>query len=500
VTATDYAVLALYAGLVLGLGLATARGHQRPSDFALGSRAMPTWAVLLSMVATELSAATFIGVPQAAFAGDWSYLQLAFGALLGKLVVALWVVPRYYRLRVVTVYGFLERRFGPRSRRSGALVFVAGRVLASGVRLFVASLAFATVAGVDLDTAIVVTGLAAGTYTLVGGIRAVIWTDVLQAGVFVLGAGALLYTLASLVPGGLANVFEWASEAGRSRVFHTSPWFAWQDGRAFGMALIGGFFLTLATHTTDHDMVQRLLTTRDSASAGRALVGSALLNFPMTLLFLGIGTGLAFHYLQGGGPEDGRQVLPWFALNELPAGLRGLVFAGLFAAAMSSLDSAVCAITTTIVSDLESVFGRAGDDRSLVVRTRWVSAGVCLALIATAIGMGHYERALAAAGDGFHLVELALSAMTILYGGLLGVFGVGLLSRSRGTEASLGLGLSLGCAAGLALFLHPILLGRVVIAWTLWIPISASVAFLVTAARAPEPDTLGREAPASSEP
>ncbi|MGY8805332.1 MAG: sodium:solute symporter family transporter, partial [bacterium] len=165
----DYVVLAAYAALVLWIGLYSARKHASSADLLLGQRAVPGWAVLLSMVATELSAATFIGVPVAAYSGNWSYLQLAFGSLLGKLVLARMVIPLYHRLKVVTVYGFLETSFGPTTRRAASIAFAAGRMLASGVRLFIAALAFSVVSGQSVEVTIVACGVLATAYTRVGG-------------------------------------------------------------------------------------------------------------------------------------------------------------------------------------------------------------------------------------------------------------------------------------------------------------------------------------------
>ncbi len=481
--ALDWAAIAFYAGTVLWIGLRAARGAADPH---LAGRDMPGWAVLLSLTATELSAATFIGVPHASYRGDWSYLQLAFGALLGKAVLAWHVVPLYHRLRVVTVYGYLEERYGPRSRRVAALCFVAGRTLASGVRLFIAALAFSAVTGWSVEATIVVCGVVAGGYTLAGGIRAVIWTDTFQAGIFVLSALAIATALTASA-GGISELLGWATGAERTRVIHLEPLLSLASSKPLLVGILGGFFLTLATHSTDHDMVQRLLTTRDGHSGSRALAWSALINFPMTLLFLFIGTGLALFYTSEPGYDisDGNRIVAIFALHELPAGLRGLLFSGLFAAAMSSLDSAICAISTTWVVDISP---RAQSAAQALRRTRWTSGVFCLALMGAAVGMSLYERALSgAAGPGLSLVELALSAMTILYGGLLGVFGLGFVSRTRGNDASAIAGLAAGGLTGLLLFLHPLLLGETWIAWTWWVPIGATVSLAVAASSSRTP-------------
>jgi Na+/proline symporter len=479
----DYIVIALYAGLVLGIGLWAARGRTAPQDLLLGRRTVPGWAVLLSMIATELSAATFIGVPVAAYSGNWSYLQLAFGSLLGKLVLARWVIPLYHRLGVVTVYGFLESSFGPQTRRAAAAAFAAGRILASGVRLFIAALAFSLVSDQSLETTIVACGVLAIGYTRIGGIRSVIWTDALQGAVFVLAACALLWSVTN-VDGGITAVFDWGAARGKTTIFQWTPLFTLSTSLGFGTALIGGFFLTLATHATDHDMVQRLLTTRTGGAGGRALAGSGLLNFPLTLMFLFVGTGIAHQYtsLPAYDITATDQILPTFALHELPAGARGLVFAGLLAAAMSSLDSAICAIATSWVIDIAAEASDADDEPRLARRLRRTSTFTGLWLIAAALVMASYHESLRANASLPNLVEFALSSMSILYGGLLGVFARGLLQRRRGSDHAAVLGLVVGSVIGLALFLHPVIFGATLIAWTYWIPIAASCSFAISCA------------------
>ena len=472
----DHVVVVLYGAAVLWIGLRAGRASRTSDELLLAGRNLPAWAAFGSLVATELSAATFLGVPHAAYRGDWTYLELAFGALAGKLLLAAFVIPRYHALGIATVYGFVEDRYGPLARRSAALCFVVGRVVASGARLFIAALAVSVVLGVDSRLAIVALGVVAGLYTAFGGLRAVVATDLLQGAVLLLAAAGSLAVLGSAIPGGWSEILGWASEAERTRVFVLDPLFASDSARPFGVAFVGGAVLTLATHATDHDMVQRLLATRDGRAGGRALAGSALANFPVTLLFLLLGTGLARFYADGAAYDvsDTARIVPLFALHELPAGLRGLLFAGLFAAAMSSLDSAICAIAATWVVDVAR--GPASGP-ALAVRIRWVSAGACALLVVAAAGIAAYHAALESApGPGaLSLVELALSSMTVLYGGLLAVFAVGWASREpRGDRPGL-VGLAVGAGVGLALFLHPIFAGRVVVAWPWWIPISSLI-------------------------
>lgn len=490
--AIDALALAIYAGAVLWIGLRVGGSRSDSADLQLAGRDLPAWAVLASLVATELSAATFIGVPAAAYAGDWSYLQFAIGALIGKLVVAALVIPLFYRLGIVTVYGLLAERFGPHTHRAAAACFIGGRILASGVRLFIAALAFAAVTGWSLEAAIIVCGLLAGAYTIRGGLRAVVWTDTLQAGVFLFAAAAILWILLgpdSLATGtgdarGISALTSWAETGQRMRIFHLDPLFSLASARPLGVGIAGGFFLTLATHSTDHDMVQRLLAARTGAAGSWALAASALLNFPLTLLFLMLGTAIAHAHSVAPPPYevgDGSRILPLFALHQLPSGVRGLAFAGLFAAAMSSLDSAICAIATTWSVDLAAP---ARSDADAVRRMRRASAVVCGLLIVAALAMSAYHRALAtatAAAPALSLVEFALSSMTVLYGGLLGVFAWAIVRRESSADTAGIAGLMAGSGVGLLLFLHPIALGHSYIAWPWWIPLGAACALATTA-------------------
>ena len=484
----DLSILAAYAVFLIFIGMRSARGHQSADQFTLGGHQIPTWAVLCSMIATELSAATFIGVPQGAYAGDWSYLQLAVGSLIAKIWVARHVIPRYHARGIVTVYGFLTERYGESAGRAAAASFVVGRILASGARLFIAALAFSVMTEFSMSASIVLAGALAAAYTLAGGIRSVIYTDVLQGGVFLLAAAALLVTVLTIAPGGADGIWNWAQTHSRTQITHWEPFLSLSQSNAMGAALIGAFFLTLATHSTDHDMVQRLLTTRDGASGGRALLGSAWINFPMTLIFLMIGTGIAFIYSTdpSAPAADSTRILPLFAIHHLPTGVRGLVFAGLFAAAMSSLDSAICAIATTWVTDIRPRHNQGAPPSP--GQLRWASAGISIVLVAAALGMATYHETLIAHPNAPNLVEFALGTMSILYGGLLGIFGVAFLTRNRGSQSSALAGLAVGTTSGLILFLHPLLLQGVWLAWTWWIPISATLAFAVTAAR-PRPSS-----------
>lgn len=474
--AADWLVIAGYAGLVLWIGLRVARSDPgRVTTFTVANRAMPTWVATGSLLATELSAATFLGVPHAGFTGDWSYLQLLVGALIGRIIVAYAMIRRYAALELVTVYQVFGQRVGPSSRRLAAALFLLGRLLASGVRLYLAGLAFSVATGLPLSGSILVAGLVAGIYTGSGGIRSVMWTDILQAGLFIVAAVACVWVALPLTGLDLAELYTVATQAGKTTIVQT-PIF--ESSRSLGPALIGGLFLALAAQGTDQDLVQRLLTTKNRSGGAIAVVASGVLTIPLAVIFLLLGTCLWALYTAGMGLEPGvaavaddQRVVAQFAATLMPVGLRGLVFAGLFAAAMSSLDSAIHALATTWITDI-------APGKSPPKRLRRVTGTCTAALIATALGFIWYQQVISATSE-LNLVELALSAMSVIYGGLLGGVCVALFGRTRGSDRSCVAGMALGSLAGVLLFLQPLVLGEVAIPWTYWIPLTATLTIAI---------------------
>jgi len=484
-TPVDLLVICGYLLLVLIVGLRASGRSESTPDLLLAGRSISTRAVLFSLLATELSAATFISVPQFAYQRhSWAYLQFGLGALLAKIVLSRSLIPLYHRLGVKTVYGLIAKSFGGGAQRSTAVAFVVGRILASGVRLYIAAIAFSAVTHFSTGTSILICTAIAGTYSLVGGIRSVIATDAVQAVVFIGGALAMIWVAVGMIPGGAAQFFDWSGQQDAMQIFFWSgtstaegvsflP--AWlSEAMIFPAALIGGFFLTMATHGTDHDMVQRLLSARDDRSAGRALVASGIINLPVTALFLMVGSAIACNWNLTP-PDfaiDPDRVVPTFALQQLPSGLLGLVLAGLLAAAMSSLDSAICAISAAWTVD---VLQR--ESRDSVKTMRIVSLVVTVLLAISAGGFALLmEKQWAAADD---LISLALSSMTIIYGALLGVFLCAAFLPGRGSSGSSKVALLCGSSVGALLFLQKAIFGSVIIAWPWWIVITTPLTVLI---------------------
>jgi SSS family solute:Na+ symporter len=483
-SALDILPITVYALIVLGIGLATTR-RGGEEDYLLGGRRIPAPAVLLSLVATELSAATYIGVPESAYGAlAWTYLQFGVGSILARLVLGIWVIPLYHRRGVRTVYEFIGQRYGPSARLATAWIFLVGRLFASSVRLFIAGTAFALVSGLSLEVAVLGCGGIAAIYAVSGGIRAVIWTDAFQGLVLLCGAGAILAAITAQAPGGAAALLEWTRDQDAARLLQLEL-----DGGLRGLlasssfvvsAVAGGFFLTLATHSTDHDMVQRLLTTRTGRAGGAALVSSGFVNIPVVVLFLSVGTGLAaLHALEGGG-AGGQDLVASFVRDRMEDPWRGLVVAGLFAAAMSSLDSAICAIGATWTVDIAvaSSSRDASSEAGTSSRARRGNVVIAALLVGGAIGFSVHQSE--HAEQGLSLVEVALSSMGIVYGALLGLFAMALLSR-RGRGAGAVAGLCVGGALGVLLFLQQTIWDQVWVAWVWRIPICALVTMVVIA-------------------
>ncbi|MEZ6194954.1 MAG: sodium:solute symporter [Planctomycetota bacterium] len=458
----DWTVLGVYLVVVAAIGLRAARGQKGTEDFFLGGHRIPWWAAGLSIIATETSALTFIGAPVQSLKGDWTYLQLALGSVAARFLVAGLLIGAYYRARVVTVYDFLHDRFGVLSRGAASLLFFVGRSLGSGVRLYGAAIALVVVTGIDFPLAILLITAVAVAYTVLGGIRSVIWTDIVQGAVLVGGALLALGFLVSEI--GVGEGFRTLSEAvtpnggAKLRVFDFSmnP----RDAYTFWAGLIGITFLTMATHGTDQDMVQRALTCRGEAGGRRSMWLSAALAFPIVVIFLAIGSALWLHFGGEAGvaaeaealarragesnPQKGYDyVFPAYVMESLPAGVRGLIVAAIFAAAMSSLDSAIAALSATAVNSVwRPYFAPRADEAAALRASRVLAVVFGLVLTGIAVLVWRGESA-GSAREGFGVLMLGLKVLTWIFPPLLGVFLVGVLTR-RGRDGGNVLALAVG--------------------------------------------------------
>ena len=427
-TYVDWLIITFYFCAVLLLGLRAGRGQTDDTDYYLAGRSQSWQAVAASTWATKLSALTFIGVPGAAIAADFAYVQLWFGSFLAAYVVAVLFMPEFYRHRVFTVYEYLGIRLGPASRLGGTLVFIISRCLASGVRLAGCAIAVSVFFDLSLLSAIALIATVAAIYVLCGGLKAVIWTDALQLLLFLAGAAIALIYIAMQLPGGFAQIWDSGQAASKFRVFNFDLDLA--DGTTFWMGNLFAFFLGLAVGAADQDIAQRALSCRNSAQAKIALISAGAADLISTLLFLSVGVAV-FAFYQAY-PQDGVTALlaesrydyifPHFIRHELPAGLRGLLVAALFAAAMSSLDSALSGLASSAHFDLN--LGRFLTRRADQARTsephsgqpqagsRFLVVGFAVLLAAIAAVLGSQPS----------ILWFGLKIMGYTYGGLLGLF------------------------------------------------------------------------------
>ncbi len=390
-----------------------ARRQRNATDYFLGARDLPAWAILLSIVATETSAVTVISMPGIGARGDLTFLQLAFGYLIGRIGVAVWLLPGYFRGEQETAYARLETRFGVNTRRLTSTVFLVTRFLGDAVRVFASAIPLALVTGWSIPLSIAAMGIVTMIYTWFGGFRAVVWTDVLQLTIYVAGGVGALF-IAWHLAGGADVALGLAARAGKLRII--DPVFNVTRTYTLIGGVLGGAMLSAASHGTDQLIVQRLLATRSLHDARRALVGSGVAVILQFALFLLVGSAI---WAAGFAPAttSSDQIFPLFVLQHLPTGLAGLVIAGILAAAMGTHSSAINSLASSATYDLYSGFTGRTDQTHLLRIGRMFSAVWALALIGGAMFFFVY-----ATGSDTPVVVVALSIASVTYGALLGTY------------------------------------------------------------------------------
>lgn len=441
--ALDLVIVFGYLAGVVAAGAFFARRQKTTAQYFLGGRHVPWWAISASIVATETSTITFISVPGILYRkeGDFGFLQLVFGYLLGRVVISVLLIPSYFRRELLTVYELLQTRFGSAVKALAAGLFVTMRTVADGVRLLLTAFVLAAVyaafsGGAGVETAVVASILVLGVvmilFTFYGGMEAVIWIEVVQLGIYVTGAIAAAVVLLEKIPGGWAATRALGEAYGKFRLFH----FEWDLTKPFTFwaGVIGGCFLTMSTHGTDQYLVQRYLCTDRPARAKAALLTSGIVVFAQFTGFLLIGLLLFAFYrpFEHGWALAGDRVFPDFITRHLPSGISGLVVAAIFAAAMSS---SLNSISATAVSDLYRPLVPGREDRHYLAVSRWLTVAAGAAQIGVALAIRHQTRS---------ALDAALSVASILNGPVLGVFLLGAFSRRAGTAAAFA-----GMAAGL---------------------------------------------------
>jgi len=431
----DYLVIGGYLLAITVFGSQFARFQKTTRDYFLTGRSVPWWAICFTIVATETSTLTFIGVPAMAYAGNMTFLQLVFGYVIGRVLVSLLFIPAYFRGELFTSYELLQRRFGPRVKNLSAFIFLVTRALADGIRLFATALVISVVTHVPVTWAVIVLGTAMIIYTVRGGAAAVIWTDVVQLFVYIAGALVVFVSLLALIPGGWHEVLRAGSAAGKFRVFDlrvtlSQPYTLWAG-------VIGGIALTLSTHGTDQFLVQRLLAARSAREASRGLVLSGIVVLLQFVLFLVIGIMLFTYYQQVPLPRTlarNDEVLPTFVVTALSHGAAGFIVAAIVAAALSPSINAMAA--TTVNDFYAKYFRRNADERTLMRVSRIWTIIWGVVQIAIAVGAQWMQRSVLDAG---------LAVLSYASGAVLGAFLLGTLAPAA-TEAATFAGMLAGLA------------------------------------------------------
>ena len=459
---TDYAVIGGYLLAITLFGSWFARFQKTTKDYFLTDRSVPWWAICFTIVATETSTLTFIGVPALAYGGNLTFLQLALGYVVGRLLVSALFIPAYFRGDLFTSYELLQRRFGAPVKSTGAAIFLLTRSLADGIRLFATALVIAVVTQVPVSVTVVVLGLAMIIYTVRGGVSAVIWTDVVQMFVYLAGAVVVLMALIARVPGGFAGVMAAAAAANKLVVLdlRTDPHVVY----TFWAGLVGGVALTLATHGTDQYLVQRLLSARSARQASTGLVLSGFVVFAQFVLFLFIGLCLFAFYQGAPGPPAGSrndEILPFFIVSSLVGGPAGFIVAAIVAAALSPSLNAMAATT---VNDFYKPYVDPGADEAKLMR---VSRRATIAW-----GVVQLVVALGAQGMDRSVLDAGLAVLSLASGPVLGAFLLGVLTKTVEGRATM-----VGMVAGAGVLLGLWWTGAV--AWTWYAFIGATVTVLV---------------------
>ena len=475
----DLALVAVYLiGITLfGLRFRSGKGPNARTlkSYFLADRTIPWWAIALSIVSAETSTLTIISIPGVAFAGDFGFLQIVIGYMIGRVVVAMIFLPKYFQGEMLTAYQLIDRRFGNALHKVTAGLFLLTRAAAEGVRVFAVSIVVGIAIGTrDVLSIAIISGLTL-LYTFEGGMAAVIWTDVVQMAIYIGGTVVAIGTLGTHVPGGWGQIHQVAAAAGKFRLFHFA--FNLTQSYTFWAGVLGGTFLTMASHGTDQLMVQRMLAAKNLRESRIALLSSGVVIFVQFTLFLLIGAGLYVFY--GSHPAafaSADRIFPTFIVREMPIGIAGLLVAAILAAAMSNLSAALNSLSSTTVVDFYMGWRPQADDRERMMISRASTVVWALVLFSVAV------YSVFAGGKG-HMVEVGLSIASVAYGALLGVFLLGTLTRYA-TQAGAIVGMVCGFALNLLLWLHPrpIAVGPVTIphiAFTWYALIGSVVTFAV---------------------
>jgi SSS family solute:Na+ symporter len=437
----DLAIVIAYLLGVTLLGLRFREQQRDVKDYFLGGRTAPWWALAFSIVATETSTLTIIGTPAIAYAGNLTFLQLVFGYIVGRILISIVLLPGYFRGEFLTAYALIEKRFGTRMRSVAALTFLVTRTLAEGVRVSAIALVVSVALGTSERFAVFIVIALTIFYTFEGGMKAVIWTDVAQFLLYLAGSLITLVLLLHRIPAGWNEVVRVAAQNGHKLQFLDFSW-SLATKYTFWSGVIGGAFLTMATHGTDQTIVQRLLAARNQRDSRRAILASGFIVLFQFTIFLLIGVMLfvfAQHapLLATGDRTD--RILPLFVVREMPVGLAGILLASILAVAMSNASGSLNSLAASSVMDLQAFRGRTTDPAKFLKISRrmtlvWGSVLIVFGLVKWG-----------------PLLEAGLTVLSLPFGSLLGLFLLGTLDSRANSNGSLA-GMFAGLATVLAVY------------------------------------------------
>lgn len=468
----DLLIVAAYLAGITLFGLRFRKRQRTMRDYFLADRDIPWWAIALSIVAAETSTLTIISIPGLAYDSNLTFLQLVMGYVIGRVIISFVLLPQYFRGELYTAYQLIERRFGPTLRTVTAGLFLLTRAAAEGVRVYAVSIVVSIALGTGEVASIAIITLLTLIYTFEGGLAAVIWTDVVQTFIYVGGTLVGLVTIVHLVPGGWGSVQSIAGGLHKFQVFDLQffdpaisghwPHLNFANPYTLWAGIIGGAFLTTASHGTDQLIVQRLLAARNQRQSVLALLSSGVAVFFQFALFLFVGVML-FAYYRVPSSAFGRadRIYPTFIVSRMPHGIAGLLIAAILAAAMSNLSAALNSLSSSSMMDFYLRFRPQTSEAARLRLARLATVGWALVLFGLAVLALHRVG---------RVVEVGLQIASVAYGALLGVFLLGVLTRRANQPGSL-----VGMICGLAMEIY--LWGWSHVAFTWWVAIGTCVTF-----------------------
>lgn len=459
----DFIIITGYLILIAFIGIRSGGKQRTIKDYFLGAEEIPWLAVSFSIVAAETSTLTFISIPGLAYLTNSNFLQVTFGYLIGRIVVAAFFLPSYYKGEIQTVYTFLQNRYGKKARTFGSIVFLITRVASDGVRLFATAIPLYLLLDIHPILAIVVITIIALVYTYTGGLKAIIWVDAIQMFIYLAGALIAIFYLLNIIPGGIQSVFENSADKFSfiNLGFDLNLLEFFKTPYTLIAGIIGGAFLSMASHGTDQLIVQRLLAIKNLKKSKTALISTGVMIIFQFALFLFLGVLLYAYYGQLNVKSD--EIFPMFIIEVLPAGLTGVIIAGILAAALSTMAGSMSSLSSSTILDLILPFAKKDyDDKSKLKISRAVTILWAALLICSAIFFKETSQT---------VVELALSISSFTFGGMLGTFLLGMLNKKVNENDAI-----LAFAIAISIMIFVILFNLV--AWTWYIFIGVLITLI----------------------